>query len=184
MLVAGNGERIDEGPADVVSDAKNSSGPGSRSSTACPAFRATRMGSSKNATRCTTRKTCSARPGRPCRPYYRPRNQLQKVFEADNVKFTAALKECYKDFAPPTDLDKEPIVFCHQEFDRPVDLRKAAHELEVDVDFLRPAIKANGNLRPILSALENEGTISRVNWERIFLTVVEELAIGTRNGKP
>ncbi len=180
MLINASGARINEGPSAVVSDPKDSSGAGFVITNGLSCFACHRHGLVEKFDEVQEKTGVKGNAKSRVAGLYRSKDELAGVFKKDNDKFLAALQECYRPFFTPDEAkkEKEPIVYCHKEYTRPLDFKKASCELEVTDERLRHAAESGGVfLVGSLGALRN-GTMEREVWERIFPLVVRELQLG------
>ncbi|MFG0333237.1 MAG: hypothetical protein ACF8TS_07750 [Maioricimonas sp. JB049] len=176
MLIDGEGERIDEGPIDVVSDALKTSGtPAIVNGVSCMACHKHGMIPFEDSIRDHSAVFGAAQ--RKVQDLYPTADVMEQLVERDRERFMEALEECIGPFLKTGDNKDTPI----EDFPEPVaevarlhrlvflDLETVACELNIEDPqqlILRVGLRTLKELG--LDALaQKEGVISRLDWEAI-----------------
>jgi serine/threonine-protein kinase len=194
MLVNRAGDRIKEGPTDIVFDANDSSGTATIiSGMSCMGCH--RNGVIKFPDRIRDATAVADEPRRKVERLYAPESELADVFKRDEAQFLKALEEALAPFLrvgedkdkPASDF-REPIIPIAKLYQKDLDLAAAAAELNMkDGPALQTLIKTNSRLQRLGMAdlLRDGGAINRAEWgsagkgTSTFQQVCSEIERGT-----
>jgi serine/threonine-protein kinase len=195
LLMDGQGNRIDEGPIDVVRDKLETSGtPAIVNGLSCMTCHVHGLiRDFKDSVREGTAVEGDAR-NKVRRLYPKPQD-MEKLLDQDDEKFLPALEKAIGpilrkegDSKPDVRRFAEPIGPIARWYkSQNLGIQEVAAELGLkDVETLKAAMKVNGRLRRSLGPLPLGGTISRESWEEagasgtsLFQETARELELGT-----
>ncbi|MCA9082918.1 MAG: hypothetical protein KDA81_02625 [Planctomycetaceae bacterium] len=171
MLVKGTGERIDDGPVEIVFDKNHTSGsPLIVNGISCIACHKKGMQPLVDDIRNGHALRFNNEAAQKVERLYPPAAQMTRVMDETNEKFYSALKKAIGPFFDPdTDLLKlpEPVSFVATEYDKNVDIIAASRELGFErEDDLRLQLSGRNIQQLGLGPLsEPKGTVKRAFWE-------------------
>ncbi len=177
LLVNANGERIDTGPIDIVSNKENANDPVVRNGLTCMSCHAQGMKRFAD----TMRAVLTAMP--------RGQNDLVHdhalALYVEKPKMEAALDEDLKRFAGAvrqtgaTVTTREPIYALQGRYDSTMDITQAAAEAGLSTETFQRRLQENARLGALLGPLITAGgRLKRDAWEEYFGDVVHELRLG------
>ncbi len=175
MLVNSNGERINAGPVEIVTNKENASDPVVRNGLTCMTCHTQGLRRFQDQVRAVIEKT-------PTPDYDRDRalglyvepSRLAALMEGDNKRYAAGIHATGAEIG-----SAEPIVALATKYDAPLNLMQAAAEMGVSPELLQARLQDNASLAPLLAVLQTPGgQIKRDAWEQAQEEVTARLALG------
>lgn len=188
MLVDGKGNRISQGPVDVVFDEKKISGsPLIVNGLSCIACHTQGLKNLADDIRTGHSVGSNSEAASKIKELYLDQTAMQRTIEEANESYLAALRRCIGDYFSDQEemLETEPVGFVAKAYEQPVTLLVAARELGISDDSQLKSMLGTQDLRDLgLTPLEKGGTIKRDQWESrgtgvsIFQNAAQKMNLG------
>ena len=176
MLVNGKGDRINNGPIEIVNNKTNPTDPIVRNGLTCMTCHTRGLKAFTDQVREVAAKTPSPDYDKnKCLALYGSKSAMEKLFIEDLKRYADAAKETGNEIG-----DTEPVALLSGEYEAPVNLARASAEVGLKPEEFLKKIKSDPELSAQFAVLLAEnGAIKRDAWQEGFGVLSRNLALGT-----
>ncbi|MCW3055332.1 MAG: hypothetical protein JWN14_4502, partial [Chthonomonadales bacterium] len=176
LLVNGKGERINNGPIEIVNNKTNPTDPIVRNGLTCMTCHTRGLKAFNDQVREVASKTPSPDYDKnKCLALYGPKSAMEKLFIEDLKRYADAAKETGNEIG-----DTEPIALLSSAYEAPVTLARASAEVGMKPEEFLTKVKKDPELSIKFAVLlADNGAIKRDAWQAGFGTLSHDLALGT-----
>lgn len=179
LLVNGKGDRINNGPIEIVNNKTNPTDPIVRNGLTCMTCHTRGLKAFTDQVREVALKTPSPEYDKnKCLALYSAKPAMEKLFIEDLKRYADAAKETGNEIG-----DTEPIALLSAEYEAPVSVVRASAEVGIKPEeFLKKIQSSPELLAQFAVLLADNGAIKRDAWQENFGALSRNLALGAFTG--
>jgi mono/diheme cytochrome c family protein len=179
MLVNGKGDRINNGPIEIVNNKTNPTDPIVRNGLTCMTCHTRGLKAFTDQVREVAVKTPNPDYDRnKCLALYGPKSAMETLFIEDLKRYADATQETDNEIG-----DTEPIALLSGEYEAPVSVARASAEVGMKPEEFLKKLKSDPELSAQFAVLlADNGAIKRDTWQEGFGSLSRNLALGTFTG--